>query len=200
MTIIETETHPFEPYLPEGAKILMLGTFPPKPEKWSMDFYYPNKINDMWRIMGLVFFGNPAYFWDSKSRSFNLADIKNFLTEYKIALYDTGKEVVRHKGNASDKYLEIVKPVDLFDMLNESPYISVIVTTGEKATSVVTGIAGNEMPGTGSFTTFTYNNREIKHYRMPSSSRAYPLPLEKKAEIYAAMFRNTGYKVFEKNA
>ncbi|MEG1556270.1 MAG: uracil-DNA glycosylase family protein, partial [Bacteroidales bacterium] len=26
-------------------------------------------------------------------------------------------------------------------------------------------------------------------YRMPSSSRAYPLPLEKKADIYRIMFR-----------
>ena len=45
------EIHPFAPFLPAGAEFLFLGTFPPKPEKWSMEFFYPNKINDMWRVM-----------------------------------------------------------------------------------------------------------------------------------------------------
>lgn len=50
------ESHPFEPFLPEGAKILMLGTFPPAEHRWCMPFYYPNFQNDMWRIMGILFF------------------------------------------------------------------------------------------------------------------------------------------------
>ena len=40
------ESHPFEPFLPEGAKILMLGTFPPAEHRWCMPFYYPNFHND----------------------------------------------------------------------------------------------------------------------------------------------------------
>jgi len=32
----------------------------------------------------------------------------------------------------------------------------------------------------------------LQIWRMPSTSRAYPLKLEKKAEYYAAMFRATG--------
>ena len=43
----QIEIHPFEPYVPDGARFLFLGTFPPKAEKWSMEFFYPNKINDM---------------------------------------------------------------------------------------------------------------------------------------------------------
>mgnify|MGYP001188992102 CR=1 FL=1 len=53
---LPVETHPFAPFLPEKAKILILGSFPPKKERWSMDFFYPNFNNDMWRIFGLVFF------------------------------------------------------------------------------------------------------------------------------------------------
>ena len=37
-----TERHPLQPFLPDGARILMLGSFPPKRERWSMEFYYPN--------------------------------------------------------------------------------------------------------------------------------------------------------------
>ena len=54
--MMEIESHPFEPFLPENAKVLMLGSFPPPETRWSMKFYYPNKTNDMWRIMGLVFY------------------------------------------------------------------------------------------------------------------------------------------------
>ena len=50
------ESHPLEPFLPGNAILLMLGSFPPQKKRWSMDFFYPNWSNDMWRIFGLVFF------------------------------------------------------------------------------------------------------------------------------------------------
>ncbi len=56
------EKHPLAPFLPEGARILMLGSFPPKKERWSMEFFYPNWINDMWRIWGLIFFNDKEHF------------------------------------------------------------------------------------------------------------------------------------------
>ena len=48
------EEHPFEPWLPGNAKLLMLGTFPPAEKRWCMPWYYPNFQNDMWRIFGLI--------------------------------------------------------------------------------------------------------------------------------------------------
>ena len=44
---LNIEQHPLRPFLPEGAQVLMLGSFPPPRSKWSMDFFYPNYINDM---------------------------------------------------------------------------------------------------------------------------------------------------------
>ena len=66
---MNSELHPLEPFLPGNARILMLGSFPPKRIRWSMEFFYPNLQNDMWRIMGLLFFGDKAHF---------LADPKHF--------------------------------------------------------------------------------------------------------------------------
>lgn len=40
----QIEIHPFEPYVPDEARFLFLGTFPPKPEKWSMEFFYINNL------------------------------------------------------------------------------------------------------------------------------------------------------------
>jgi G:T/U-mismatch repair DNA glycosylase len=56
------ESHPLEPFLPRNAKILMLGSFPPPKARWSMEWFYPNWINDMWRIMGHIFFNDKNHF------------------------------------------------------------------------------------------------------------------------------------------
>ena len=36
---IMIEHHPFEPFLPKEAWLLMLGTFPPAEKRWCMRFY-----------------------------------------------------------------------------------------------------------------------------------------------------------------
>ena len=55
MTIQTIHRHPLPPFTPPNACVMMLGSFPPPPERWAMPFYYPNYNNDMWRILGLVF-------------------------------------------------------------------------------------------------------------------------------------------------
>ena len=190
------ESHPFEPFLPESARILMLGTFPPKPERWSMEFYFPNRINDMWRLMGLIFYGDKNHFWIEAEKRFDLPKIKTFLTEKRIALYDTATRVRRLKDNASDKFLDIVETIDLDDFLDARPTITAIVTAGEKATGVIAEKAGVEVPKMGEMVPCNYNGHAFDLYRMPSSSRAYPLALEKKAQAYRDMFVSLGYEVW----
>ena len=69
------EYHPLVPFLPEQAKVLFLGSFPPQRKRWCMDFYYPNFINDHWRIEGAIFFGNRNHFVDEKAKQFKLDEI-----------------------------------------------------------------------------------------------------------------------------
>lgn len=182
------EVHPFKPFIPDGAQILFLGTFPPKSERWSIEFFYPNYNNDFWKIAGLLFFNNKEYFCITELKKFNLSKIIEFTTDKKIAIYDTASEVVRLKDNASDKFLNIVKQVDLYQILNQSPSIQTIVTTGEKAASVVSAITNTRLPAMGESVTFRQHNIEYTHIRMPSTSRAFPMKLEKKAEYYKKAF------------
>ena len=191
----QIETHPFEPFLPPEARVLMLGTFPPKPERWSMEFYYPNRQNDMWRLTGLIFFGDRQHFWIEAEKRFDLPLLKAFLTEQRIALFDTAMRVRRLKDNASDKFLEIVETINLDRFFALRPTIEAIVTAGEKATGVIAEKAGVEVPKMGESVACEYHGHRFTLYRMPSSSRAYPLALEKKAEAYGAMFRALGYEV-----
>ena len=190
--VVNIERHPWQPFIPPHPRLLMLGTFPPKPERWSMDFYYPNKINDMWRLMGYVFYGDRVHFWNEAESCFQLDKIKTFLNEHGIALWDTAMAVRRLKGNASDKFLDIVEPIDLAALLKAHPTIAAVATAGEKATGVIAAIAGCEAPGMGRMTECEVAGHEFALWRMPSSSRAYPLSIDKKAAYYRTMMAATG--------
>lgn len=188
----KTELHPLEPFFPARAKLLMMGSFPPKRERWKMDFYYPNFQNDMWRIFGLVFFDNKDYFLTEDKKSFCEQRIRNFLTEKGIALTDSGREVVRLKDNASDKFLEIIRTIDLEEALAQLPDCVAIVTTGQKATDTLLTLIDAVEPKVGTYAEFVFQNRRMRLYRMPSSSRAYPKPLAEKALDYKKMFHELG--------
>ena len=63
----------------------------------------------------------------------------------------------------------------------------VLVTTGQKATEVLSATFGCDLPPVGGFIDIVIP-RPVRFWRMPSTSRAYPLPLEKKAEAYRRLF------------
>jgi G:T/U-mismatch repair DNA glycosylase len=188
----ESERHPLPPFFPPGAKVLMLGSFPPKKERWRMDFFYPNIQNDMWRIFGLVFFGNKDYFLTDDRRLFREPLLRAFLTNRGIALWDTAMEVKRKRGNASDQYLEVLRPIDLSATLSRLPDCKVLVTTGQKATDTLLTLLPVEEPKVGHPVETVYEDRRLQIYRMPSSSRAYPKPLAEKAAAYKEMFNQLG--------
>ena len=193
----KVEKHPFTPFLPEGCKVVLCGTFPPKPEKWAMDFFYPNFYNDMWRVFGLIFYGDKDRFFDRKNKTVDKTGIQRMLTENKIGIGETATEVVRTKDNASDKFLEIVKPVDLSGMLARIPDCKVVATTGEKAASVIAELSSTAIPKMGERVECRVKMadgsvREFLHWRLPSTSRAYPMKTEKKAEYYREMFSFLG--------
>ena len=191
---LEIETHPLKPFLPSNAKLLMLGSFPPPKTRWKMDFYYPNYQNDMWKIFGLIFLNDPTYFLNVADKTFKEQLICEFLTAKGIAIFDTAYQVIRLKGNASDKFLQITQVTDLAELLRQIPQCHSIMTTGDKATDtlMLSMPSGTLKPQIGQSTTAYFAQRNVTLYRMPSSSRAYPLALEKKAEAYAALFQQVG--------
>ncbi|MEG1579661.1 MAG: uracil-DNA glycosylase family protein [Bacteroidaceae bacterium] len=190
---IPVEHHPLTPFLPKNARMLMLGSFPPQKKRWSMDFYYPNLQNDMWRIFGLIFFGNKDYFVEVEAKRFRKDEIIKFLQEQGIALYDTASTIRRLQENASDKFLDIVIPTDVPALLRKIPFCQAIVTTGQKASSILSEMFEVKEPKVGESVSFMFEQRSILFYRMPSSSRAYPLALNKKAALYEQMCHEIGF-------
>ncbi|MFC3901822.1 G/U mismatch-specific uracil-DNA glycosylase [Acinetobacter marinus] len=194
----QIETHPLEPFLPSNAKLLMLGSFPPPKIRWKMDFYYPNFQNDMWRIVGAVFFDDKDYFIDVENKGFKEQLLKDFLNGKGIAIFDTAYQVIRQKNNASDKFLQIVQATDLAKLLQQIPQCGHILTTGEKATStLLTQFPEMTIAPTiaqSSVASIDVENvrRELTLYRLPSTSRAYPLAFDQKVAHYRQFFQQVG--------
>ncbi len=190
------EYHPLRPFLPEHAKVLFLGSFPPQRKRWSMDFFYPNFINDHWRIEGQIFFGDKNHFVDLETKRFKLDEIVAFCQEKGLAFFDTSTAIRRLQDNASDKFLEVVEPTDIPELLHQLPHCRAIVTTGEKATE--TFCASLSIPAIPKVNTSVtipdtqnLDGDPILLYRLPSSSRAYPLAFDKKVAAYQQMFMQT---------
>ena len=187
---MEIEKHTLEPFLPAKAKLLMLGSFPPQKKRWSMEFYYPNLNNDMWRIFGILFFDDKDYFLNETRKAFCRERIIDFLNEKGIALFDTASSIRRLQDNASDKFLEVVEATDVTALLRQLPECKAIVTTGQKATDTLRQQFNVEEPKVGDYSEFIFEGRAMRLYRMPSSSRAYPLALDKKATAYRIMYQD----------
>ena len=187
------EYHPLIPFLPENAKVLFLGSFPPQRKRWCMDFYYPNFINDHWRIEGQIFFGDKNHFVDLENKRFKIDEIVAFCQEKGLTFFDTSTAICRLQDNASDKFLEVVEPTDIRALLQHLPHCRAIVTTGEKATETIcASLQIPEIPKVNSSVAipelFNSDGLQVMLYRLPSSSRAYPLSFDKKVEAYRSCF------------
>ena len=183
------EKHPWGLFVPENARVLMLGSFPPLRKRWCMDFYYPNINNDMWRIMGQIYYGNKDEFIVPGEKRFDKEKIVAFLREEGIALGDVATAVVRENGDSSDLHLKVVETIDLEQVLASAPHLDTIVVTGEKACIALCESLGAGKLKAGQSAEVQVAGRKVVLWRLVSSSRAYPLAFDKKVEIYRRVYR-----------
>lgn len=186
------ERHPWPPFLSTNARVLLLGSFPPPRIRWSMDFYYPNISNDFWKMAGLIFFDNPTHFIKKGEKAFDRPKIEAFLIEKGIALYDAATAIRRKRGNASDLHLEIIEPTNIPELLKQIPLCHTIAVTGEKSAQTVLAPYTISPPAIGNSVAVPLLGTDVRLYRMPSTSRAYPLALDKKAAFYRQLFIEAG--------
>ncbi len=164
--------HPLQPFVPEGAEYLFLGSFPPPHARWSMEFFYPNFQNDMWRIMGSVFYDNRNHFVLEGRRGFDYEKVVAFCRDKKLAFYDSAFMVKRLRGNASDQHLKIIEPSDLHGILQKMPSCKAVICTGGKSYDQACEVLGTI---------------DVPILRLPSTSRAYPMAFDKKVEAYRSI-------------
>ena len=153
-----------------------------------MPFFYPNFINDFWRIMGLLFFSDAQHFVIPGEKRFDYDAVVAFAQIQGLAFFDTATTVCRLRDNASDDHLQILEPTDISALLRQLPQCHDIVTTGGKASETLQQQLLLPMPPIGEHSEGEAFGRSLRWWRMPSTSRAYPLRLEKKADFYRRLF------------
>lgn len=98
----EIETHPFKPYVPRNATVLIIGSFPGRDmtQKKSnhSDWFYGTKRNQFWKIISGVY----------KIDLHNTADKKELFSKKGIAVADIILQARRNAINNSDINLEVI--------------------------------------------------------------------------------------------
>ena len=128
---MQKEIHPWNWYIPSGAKTVVIGTFPPARRVWSFDFFYPNKNNYFWKIIARI--AGRSIFYFSGEEAVN--ERKELLNHLGLGVSDMGHIILRKKGSSLDQNLEIVAYMDIFKMLRENPSVSKLIFTSSSSKS-----------------------------------------------------------------
>lgn len=186
-----SELHPLEPFLPVRARLLMLGSFPPQRVRWSMDFL-PELAERYVAYRRTGIFRGQGVFSDTRRETFRQGTDRAFLRGERIGSLRYGR-----RDNPIEK--------QCFRQFSSS--------SARGRSGAVVG-CGSDLPGDrddgtegyrcdrapyrlrraacGRSVEFAYADRMLRFYRMPSSSRAYPKPVEWKADYYRRMFAACG--------
>lgn len=108
-------THPFEPFVKEDSKTLILGSFPSVKSR-ETGFYYGHPQNRFWRVLAGVF---------EKETPNGVEQKKTLLSECGVALWDVAA-VCDIKGSA-DSTMKNVRPNDITGLLAKYPDLRVFV-------------------------------------------------------------------------
>ncbi len=120
-------THPYEPFVPNGATRLIIGTIPPpnfckeerELKKGDVDFYYGSGVNTLWTMIEEI----------NKISLNTIEKRKNFLESVNIGITDIVKTCTRKKKSASDEDLENIEYKDIKKLLKENPLIDTLLYT-----------------------------------------------------------------------
>ena len=186
------ETHPWEPFIPNGADKLILGTFPTaEGNRGAYEFFYPNPQNDFWNILFKVV--------DKNLRDYNNEDPINarheVLSELRLGIADIGKRVLRQKDSSKDVNLFPIEYRDIFHLLTTYPAIQkIIITSSSGGNSVlswfhhycsINGFRLNvpkvKLPIS---TELLFDNRILKIEIISSPSRLSPVKGDKLYQMY----------------
>lgn len=202
----EISKHPYEPYIPEGADRLIVGTIPPyrfcRGGKDSLlekdvDFYYGSKDNRFWDLLSdavgkdLVC-TDPAAAADERRRL--LADIHTGITD----IIDT---CVHAEMRSDDASLRDIRQKDIAALLRQNPGIRELIYTSRFVIRQV-NLSVKEFCGTAAHHRWSSGNRLDGSVRIngtayvvrilysPSPNALRSISREKRAARYKEVFGN----------
>jgi G:T/U-mismatch repair DNA glycosylase len=190
---VNKEEHPFEPYVPEGATKLIIGSFPPprfaskKLYCNDVNYYYGSRNNHFWDILSEAL--------DVKLVRTNMDDeIKQrekLLRENNLGICDIIKTAHRKDENSSSDSTFILDKKYYFDLkklLLENKSIDTLLYTSNFVKNCVYKYVGKEH-SSSKFNDknnlgIEINGKLYKVNILPSPSFRNTIPISKKIEIY----------------
>lgn len=133
--MIEKETHPFKPFIPENVTKLIIGTTPPprfaKNELSDKDvnFYYGSEDNNFWDIIGEI----ATVDFKKENSIQEIEKRKSFLKENSIGICDIVLRTNRKKTNSAlDEDLINIEHLNIInDILTKYAKIDTLIYTSE---------------------------------------------------------------------
>ncbi|WP_299257426.1 uracil-DNA glycosylase family protein [uncultured Aquimarina sp.] len=125
-------THPYEPFFPEGATKLIVGTLPPprftsgELKKGDVDFCYGSISGLLWPVLDRIFDLKLKF----KTTEEAVAQRKNFLASRGIGVCDIVHSCKRDKIDASDLGMQYIELRDVVSYLHQYPKIDTLLFTG----------------------------------------------------------------------
>lgn len=167
----------FEPFVPDGSKILILGSMP-SVKSLEQGFYYANKQNRMFKLLAYYY----AHQQGKSNANLVLDSIelrKTALQALKIAMWDVVDSCER-KGSL-DSNIKNAHYADIISLLKHYPSIKTIVTCGYFASKHFALSTLKDQ---------RYLEKEVSftHFALPSTSAANTIKFELLKAQYDAVF------------
>ncbi|WP_109299286.1 uracil-DNA glycosylase family protein [Aquimarina sp. AU474] len=124
--------HPYQPFFPEGATKLIVGTLPPprfttgELNKRDVDFCYGSSNGLLWPVLDRIFELDLKY----ETTTYAADQRKKFLISKGIGVCDIVDRCERDKIDASDLGMQNVKLRDIISYLKQYPKIDTLIFTG----------------------------------------------------------------------
>ncbi len=122
-----------KPFLPDGAKILILGSLPSIATRKAC-FYYAHKTNRFYKILSGMF---------KEEEPLSIEERKNFLSRHHIALYDSIYECdIRASSDASIR--NVISSKEIIEKIRRDYPIRAVFNTGKVSYDVYQKYIGKD--------------------------------------------------------
>jgi hypoxanthine-DNA glycosylase len=120
----EIETHPFKPFVPARAIVMILGTFPGRKKTLTPgdhEWFYGSRRNQFWNIVRGVY----------NAELSTTEEKKTLFTEHRIAIGDIFLKIRRKEDNNLDTNLEVIEYNDkaLKKIFKQHEFASIFFTS-----------------------------------------------------------------------
>jgi hypothetical protein len=117
------EFHPWNWYVPKSALSVLIGTFPPRSDTWSYDFFHPDVNDPFWPMLAKIARRKLEHFEGLEA----IDERKGILDALNVGIVDMAKCIYRKPGAYIKPSQHIIAYMDILKMLETNPRIGRLI-------------------------------------------------------------------------